>query len=128
MSRTLLALTLALGAATAVRAQGYVPPRVSPFGNGGISPYLNLLRGGNPAVNYYGLVRPEIQARTSIQQLQTEVARQQASTVAPPTNQALIDTGHPPRFMQYNQYFNTTAAPRPQAGSGPAQPATFGRR
>src|SRR6516165_10061769 len=28
-----------------------------------LSPYLNLLRPGNPAVNYYGLVEPEFQRR-----------------------------------------------------------------
>ncbi|MBY0457645.1 MAG: hypothetical protein K2V38_09930, partial [Gemmataceae bacterium] len=34
------------------------------------SPYLNLLRtGGTTAQNYYGLVRPEIQARQALQGL-----------------------------------------------------------
>jgi hypothetical protein len=124
----LTCLLLVLSAGSSAPAQTYVPPRVSPYANGGISPYVNLLRGGNPAINYYGLVLPEIQAQNSIQQLQTEVARQQATVVAPPTNQALSDTGHTTRFMQYTQYFNTTANNHQQPG-GTATPATAsGRR
>jgi hypothetical protein len=90
---------------------------------------LNLLRGGNQALNYYGLVLPEIQARSSIEQLQVEVARQQATVVAPPTNLAPSDTGHTTRFLQYGQYFNTTAARAQQQPGAPPPPRTvFGRR
>jgi hypothetical protein len=129
MIRTLAAVAalLALGAGGQLHAQVYQPPRVSPYGTGGFSPYLNLLRPGNPAVNYYGLVVPQIQASNQIAQLQQQVARQgQQSLVAPPTNQAPVETGHTTRFMQYNQYFNTTSQQRP-AGA-PVPPATFGRR
>jgi hypothetical protein len=101
----------------------YMPPQVSPYGTNGASPYLNLLRGGNPAVNYMGLVQPQIQAQQQfgmLQQQQQQLARQYQSVVAPPTNQAQVNTGHQTRFMQYNQYFNTTGFTRPAA--------TFGKR
>jgi hypothetical protein len=127
MTRLLAAAAAVVVFATAQAAQAqYVPPRVSPYMNNGVSPYVNLLRGGNPAVNYYGLVRPELQGQMAIQQLQEQVARPQLSVVAPPTNQVQSVTGHTTRFMQYGQYFNTMAAPHPTGQ--PAPTATFGRR
>ncbi len=120
--RTLVALAAlaAFFAGRPAQAQ-YVAPQVSPYGTGGISPYLNLLRSGNPAVNYYGLVAPQIQAQTQIGQLQQQQQQlaQQQSVVAPPTNRAPVTTGHQTRFMQYNQYFNTT---------GTIRAPNFGRR
>ena len=45
----------------------------------GVSPYLNLLRQGNSqALNYYGLVRPQVEFRSGIQQLQQQGNTQQA--------------------------------------------------
>jgi hypothetical protein len=124
MTRKLVALAavLALCAGPTVHAQTYVQPYVSPYMNG-YAPYLNLLRGGNQAINYYGLVRPEIQGANAIGSLQQQVARTQASVVAPPTNRPDIETGHVTRFMQYSQYFNTI---RQQPGSSP--PGIAGRR
>ncbi len=43
----------------------------APAASGGrptFSPYLNLLRGGNPVLNYYGIVRPEQEFRSANQQ------------------------------------------------------------
>ena len=37
-----------------------------------ISPYLNLLRQGNPALNYYGLVRPEQEFRAANDQFRNQ--------------------------------------------------------
>jgi hypothetical protein len=125
MTRKLVALAVVLAAcaASAAHAQTYVPPRVSPYAPG-FAPYLNLLRGGNQAVNYYGLVLPEIQGANAISQLQQQVAARPAmSLVAPPTNRPDIETGHVTRFMQYNQYFNTI---RQQPGAAP--PGTAARR
>jgi hypothetical protein len=141
MIRTLVAL-VALAvcfAARPVHAQAYVPPQASPYGTGGISPFVNMLRPGNPAVNYYGLVQPQIQANQQFGQLQQQtqqLARGQASLVAPPTNQAQTPTGHATGFMQHGHYFmttgigrqgnNQTAAALGQQGNPPA--ATFGQR
>lgn len=38
-----------------------------------ISPYLNLLRQGNPALNYYGLVRPEQEFRAANDQFRGQL-------------------------------------------------------
>src|SRR6476661_2750052 len=34
-----------------------------------VSPFLNLANGGNPAVNYYGIVQPQIDFRNQLTQL-----------------------------------------------------------
>ena len=91
--------------APAAWSQGvYVPPPTSPYPRQPLSPYLNLLRSGNPAINYYGLVRPQQQFYSSISQLQQQVQA--------PVNAALIAdpniypyTGHPTRFFNYSHYF-----------------------
>jgi len=107
--------TLTLGAAglhaQPPRPGGYAPP--PPPGGAyysrppAFSPYLNLLRGGgSPALNYYGLVRPEMQFRQSIQNLSGDVAM----------NQQMVDslgaqmigqsaTGHATQFMNLGGYF-----------------------
>jgi hypothetical protein len=124
MTRKLVALAavLALCAGPTAQAQTYVPPQVSPYQTG-FAPYLNLLRGGNQAINYYGLVRPEIQGMNAIGQLQQQVARTTTSVVGQPTNRPEVETGHVTRFMQYSQYFNTF---RQQPGA--AAPGGAGRR
>src|SRR5436309_1899614 len=63
------------------------------------SPYLNLNRPGiPPAINYYGLVRPQTEFRSDIGRLQQAVA------APPPAVQAeapstLPTTGHPVGFL-----------------------------
>jgi hypothetical protein len=122
------ALTVFL-AAQPVRAQmGYVQPQVGPAGSGQTwVPYLNMLRPGNAAVNYFGLVRPEQQAMQAIGQLQQQVNTprpNQLSQVAPPRNQGIADTGFAPSgFMQYRQYFFTMG--RMQQQQQPGQQVNF---
>lgn len=60
MTRQLLALAAALGTTGAASAQFQPQPYQTPAGqsNQPVSPYLNLLRGGIPSVNYYNAVRP----------------------------------------------------------------------
>lgn len=84
------------------------------------SPYLNLLRGGvNPAVNYYGLVRPQIafqqqsfllqqQVNQNAQSLQT---LQTLSTAGLAAQQPMLPyTGHPVVFNNMGGgYFNNLA-------------------
>ncbi len=67
-----------------------------------ISPYLNLLRQGNPALNYYGLVRPEQEFRSANDQFRgqfgdvgqkfDEIEKKDAAT-------NLGVTGHHVRFL-----------------------------
>jgi hypothetical protein len=98
-----------------LQAQGpYVRPPTSPYDRPVVSPYLNLLRAGsNPAINYYDLVRPQEEFRTSIRSLQQQVDQAQTSRAAPESATALPVTGHPTRFFNYQTYFFT------QGGTGP---------
>lgn len=58
--------TLAFG--TSAHAQGFGPagPNYNPFGGPALNPHLNLLRGGDPAANYYLGVVPERFNRASL--------------------------------------------------------------
>lgn len=66
------------------------------------SPYLNLLRPGNTALNYYGLVRPEQEFRSTNQQFQQqfrEVDRKFESFEQREGASNLGVTGHRTRFF-----------------------------
>jgi hypothetical protein len=90
------ALSLMMVSLGASRAQGQPPPS-------GYSPYLNLARPGSPGINYYGLVRPEIEFRNNLQQLQRNTTRLQSQF-----SQATggdLSTGHPSAFQYYGGYY-----------------------
>jgi len=125
---------LQLGFACAVVLAGAGTLRAQPPVPGGsvsrptFSPYLNLNRAGTPAaVNYYGLVRPELQFRQSIQNLQGAVAaNQQAIGVQAEVTGMVSATGHPTQFLNYGGYF-LNSGPSLGSRSGPAgtpRPAT----
>jgi hypothetical protein len=86
----------------------YVPPATSPIFRPPLSPYLNLARPGNPGINYYGLVQPQLQATAAINQLQTQyttlnqqlVAGQAVGTVGYP-----LVSGHSAGFLNHYGYF-----------------------
>jgi hypothetical protein len=81
-------------------AQGLGNPANRPA----VSPYINLLRGGSSGgVNYYGLVRPEIEFRSGIQRNQQQIAASQQSYSELTTG--LSTTGHPTRYMTHWSYF-----------------------
>ena len=73
------------------------------------SPYLNLLRAGSPAaINYYGIVQPQIQARNAIQNLQSSVQNnQQAIGNLQNGMDELPSTGHQSMFLNHQSYFMT---------------------
>jgi hypothetical protein len=106
------------------QAQGpgpYVRPQMAnPYARPVFSPYLNLLNGNtNPAINYYGLVRPEIEFRSSLQQLQ-----QQVNALPPAPGVAEIGipvTGHTTQFLNYSHFF---AGPGPNAGAAGRRPTS----
>ncbi len=55
-------------------AQYQRPPQASGPHGQPVSPYLNLLnRRTNPAINYYGIVRPQVQFNQAIQQQQADL-------------------------------------------------------
>ena len=82
------------------------------------SPYLNLLRGGSsPAINYYGIVRPEITFGNSLYQLglqqealqgqQNALGNQQTALAA---FTQLPATGHASGFQTQSRYFQNANA------------------
>jgi hypothetical protein len=81
-------------------------PATSPFYQPPISPYPNLFRGGNPAINYYGLVRPQQTFTNSLQQLQQQQLGTQAPLVTAETNAALPVTGHLTQFMNFGPFYS----------------------
>jgi hypothetical protein len=113
----------------AADAQPPAPPSTPPN-----SPYLNLLRrGASPAVNYYGLVRPEQNLRQSLQGLQAATASNEQS-IADLNTGGPAPTGANAQFFNHGRYFLTqrsgsgggwTSSVSPTAGSvgGPTRPA-----
>jgi hypothetical protein len=71
--------------------------------NPAYSPYLNLTRGGNTALNYYGLVRPQIATANAFQALGNA---QHNLNVGPSANpDQPLQTGHRSGFMTHTRFF-----------------------
>jgi hypothetical protein len=85
--------------------QGFARPGTVPFQRPVLSPYLNLARGGNTAINYYGLVRPQIDFTNSISALEQQVQSSQAAGIGGEGESAALVTGHSTRFFNYSHYF-----------------------
>lgn len=115
--RMVIAAVVVGGVPGLVSAQHGPPPGGYP--RSGYSPYLNLTRGGNPAVNYYGLVRPEFRAQNAYQNLQQQVNQlaQSGASDLQQTTGILPPTGYPARFQDYARYF-----PGAPIGPGLARP------
>lgn len=128
-----LVALIACGPAEQARAQYYQPSRLGPVYRPPVSPYLNLLRrGSDPAVNYYGIVRPEIEFRSGLQNLQQQVsAVDQQVTAQDQALGALPETGHPVQFFNYSHYygqgFNGGTGARGVTRPTTPAPATTGR-
>src|SRR6266566_9988988 len=111
LSLATVAGLLALAAAPcAAQPPSYGPPGVgqpSLTSRPTVSPYLNLLRRGQPAaLNYYNLVRPQNQFYQSIQQLQQDVGSNTQNLSALTLQQpaaSLPPTGHLAGFMTHGQ-------------------------
>jgi len=105
-----------LGGLPQARAQ-YLLPNQRPA----VSPYLNLLRtGSTPAINYYGIVRPDIYFRNNINTLdqdQQSLANQQQNLA---NYNALPATGQSgaARFMTQSRYFMTNGGRGGVGGGG----------
>src|SRR5260370_24486142 len=94
-----------------LRAQGYP---VNPANRPAVSPFINLTRqGSSGGVNYYGLVRPEIQFRGALLQNQQEIASNQQALSN--LQGGVLTTGHHAAFMtQWRDFTNTgIGAPTP---------------
>jgi hypothetical protein len=143
MRRLLLAGLILSGWLTGAAGQAsaqfqYFQPQTSPFYQPPVSPYLNLFRGGNPGINYYGLVRPQVQAQQNLQQLQLQqqlqaqqqaqqMQSQQAILLSPATQMSpLPTTGHPAYFNAAGLFFGSI--PGRTGGTPTITGGTFGRR
>jgi hypothetical protein len=114
MIRTLLLVGLALAAivpcASAQTVFNPNPPIGAPYSRPALSPYLNLLRGGDPAANYYLGVMTEFDRRYQ----QSRLAPVDAPRLTPMVDdradlevgdRQLPPTGHPTGFMIYNSFY-----------------------
>ncbi|MBI1901909.1 MAG: hypothetical protein HYS13_12465 [Planctomycetia bacterium] len=109
LALVLLVVIAGLGSTDAALAQGgrsrYEPPRRPP-----VSPYLNLLRSNeDPAVNYYALVRPEIELRKSIERQAREIHDLQRFGGAAPGGARVLTTGHESYFLNLRSYFGSVS-------------------
>jgi hypothetical protein len=87
---------------------GYQRNQGAPFNRPTVSPFLNLFNGGtNPAINYYGIIRPQIDTRNSLMQLQQQINMGDQSTADLTTSLGVLTTGHPSFFLNHRRYFQT---------------------
>jgi len=120
-----LGLVCAVGADTASAQYGpqYGPvyrPGLYPYGTPGLSPYLDLTRGGNRATNYFLGTIPEIERRKNAAVFGAAIQDlERRSPTTEPTTEELVPTlpgtGHPVAFMSYYPYYLLGAAPTAQA-------------
>ena len=92
-------------------AAGYSNP-----GRPQLSPYLNLLRGGDPAANYYAGVVPAFQQRAVNAQYGSAIVDLDRRVYGPAGEGDIGDitntTGHPTAFLNTSSYFGALNAPR----------------
>ena len=106
-----IATLVMLGVAQAVQAQSVFNPnpRTAPYSRPALSPYLNLLRGGDPAANYYLGVMTEYDRRYR----ESQIGMVQPDPTLPDPvlddrndldvpDRRLPPTGHQAGFMFYN--------------------------
>jgi hypothetical protein len=109
-NRTMLAALVAI-AILAGRSFGQIPiggPGPLPQNQPIYSPYLNMLRSGNsPTVNYFGLVRPELNATSALYNLQQQNVNTQQNLDQLQAG-ALPATGHPAQFLNLGGYFQSS--------------------
>ncbi len=146
--RKSLLIVLTLAMPNVVFAQtgqigSYNRPRTNTYPS--VSPYLNMGRGGsNPAVNYYGIVRPQVDTNRAFQQLDPSMfggdprfglggaAIGPDGNPIPGANQYLPDqttglsTGHPATYFYYSHYYQMQPGQRSAAG-GAGGNSNFGR-
>jgi hypothetical protein len=98
-------LLLVLTAQPALGQSQVGKPPANPLGNPAVSPYLNLRRGWDPGVNYYGVVRPQIETRETLQQLQQQNLYTQQAVQQAEASYLQPATGHAVMFQNYSHYY-----------------------
>ena len=87
----------------------------NPYGRQQLSPYLNLLRGGDPAANYYAGVLPAFQQRAVNAQYGSAIVDLDRRVYGPgegDIGELTTSTGHPTAFLNTASYFGALNAPR----------------
>jgi hypothetical protein len=114
MIRFMLAGTVAMGVVLAATADKAMAQALANNGltHPAVSPYLNLNQGGNQGINYYALVKPQINTAKQLQTLQTQIQQQQ---LMPQLGAAAVEddglmanyavTGHPSGFFNLSHYY-----------------------
>lgn len=95
-------------------------PPTNSFNRPALSPYLNLNRGGAPAINYFNLVRPQQDAALTFRGLrygQQELFQQQSQFEQ---NRTYVGSGHATSFFNYSHYYPGFG----RGSSGGSTPAT----
>jgi hypothetical protein len=122
--RSAILATLSLGALVAVAtgpaSAQYGPvyrPGLYPYGTPGLSPYLDLTRGGNRAANYFLGTVPEIERRRNTALFGAAIQDlERRPTTTEPTADELVPTlpgtGHPVAFQSYYPYYNLGPVPQ----------------
>lgn len=105
----LAALGLAACYAGPAQAQQLPRPQQNQFQRPAVSPYLNLARPGNPGVNYYGLVRPQVDFNQQLQYLQQNQlgANNLVDELAAQDGYGYSFTGRSTAFGNLGRYFST---------------------
>jgi hypothetical protein len=109
---------------TEATAQGVLRPGIQVTNQPAFSPYLNLLQpSGSTALNYYGLVRPQLEFRNNIAGLDNAVDINRQSILNGQntnTNQtSTLTTGHAAVFLNTGGYFlNSNRLGGAQGGRG----------
>lgn len=85
-------------------AQGYARPQLNPYVRPTVSPYVNLARGGSPGINYYGVVRPQLQTTASLLQMQQTQALE-ASDINALATAGVPITGVSTQFMNFSHFY-----------------------
>lgn len=116
---TLCAAAVAFGTAPVTAQAPYTGPGTNPANPPTVSPYLNLLRrGSSPGVNYYGLVKPDLEFRNAYRGLQQQLNLQQNAPQQTDQQTGLPYTGHLAVFLNTGGYFLNSA---PATGTGQTQ-------
>jgi hypothetical protein len=120
MKRLLVPLSLLLLALTGTTARAQLGhPPVTPFTQPVVSPFVNLgLRGVNPGISYFGIVRPQLEAQANIQQLTQFATAQTYLDNTALLAQPILNTGTGSGFMTANRYFQTVGRPGSATGTG----------
>jgi hypothetical protein len=91
-------------------------PTPNVYARPGLSPYLNLLRGGSPAANYFLGVVPERERRATSAQYGTAILDLERRAAPSPAIDELVpelpSTGHPTGFLNYGNYYGFGTGPR----------------